>query len=45
MGWAIFWATVSPTHLVTLFQNYNTYLRRLLLSKREDAEEDKESIL
>ena len=23
------------------FQNYNTYLRRLFLSKREDAEEDK----
>ncbi len=28
------------THILS-FQNYNTYLRRLFLSKREDAEEDK----
>ena len=27
-------------YIIISFQNYNTYLRRLFLSKREEAEED-----
>lgn len=36
-----YFQTWHPFHCVLTFQNYNTYLRRLFLSKREEAEEDK----
>ena len=31
---------ICNQHSISKLQNYNTYLRRLFLSKREDAEED-----